>query len=68
MILTLAGLYGEHRITPKQLHEISAERLEEFQVQLEIIAKRDGLAVEIVEQIGRGYIVRWWPANEAYPW
>lgn len=67
-VLGLPGRYGEHQVTPKQLHEISEERLEEFQIELEKIARRDGLAVEIDNKVGRGAIVRWWPADEPYPW
>lgn len=68
MELSLAGRYGEHRITVRQLNEISAERLEQFHIELEKIAIRDGLAVEIDDKVGRGAIVRWWPADEPYPW
>ena len=68
MELSLHGRVGEHRITRQQLASISEERLELFQQELANIAERDGLAVEITEQMGRGYLVRWWPANEVSPW
>lgn len=68
MELTLPGRVGEFCITPQMLHTISESRLTEFQIELEKIANRDGLAVEIDERIHRGYIIRWWPANEVSPW
>lgn len=68
MDLTLPGRYGEFRITPQMLDSIDAYRLEKFQVELEKIAEREGLAVEIDERIHRGYIIRWWPADEPSSW
>lgn len=68
MAYTLGPRIGERFITPRQVHEISAQRLAEFERELETIAERDGLVVSIEWKNLRGYCIQWAPIEMQWPW